>query len=187
MFLTFIAKIDQFRQVSSLATWIHRIAVNAAPMRKRCHKIADLSLDDLALPALPLERLADDLVCRARRTAPCAANPGRCSRRPLTGSIASTARSSSCARSKNFPAPPPRTSSTSVPRRQKRACTGHGSFSALSWQPISAPKPAAPATPTPVDPQKRADTLSTAGERRKKGTGPNCRTEIGLLAALEYG
>ena len=60
LFLTVIAKIDQFRQVSSLATWIHRIAVNAAPMRKRRHKIADLSLDDLALPALPLERLADD-------------------------------------------------------------------------------------------------------------------------------
>ena len=29
-------------------------------MRKRRHKIADLSLDELALPALPLERLADD-------------------------------------------------------------------------------------------------------------------------------
>ena len=77
LFLTVIAKIDQFRQVSSLATWIHRIAVNAALMRKRRHKIADLSLDDLALPALPLERLADDLVCRARRTAPCAAKLGR--------------------------------------------------------------------------------------------------------------
>ena len=49
MFLTFIAKIDQFRQVSSLATWIHRIAVNAAPMRKRRHKNSDLSLDDPAL------------------------------------------------------------------------------------------------------------------------------------------
>ena len=50
VFLTVIAKIDQFRQVSSLATWIHRIAVNAALMRKRRHKNADLSLDDLALP-----------------------------------------------------------------------------------------------------------------------------------------
>ncbi len=60
VFLTVIAKIDQFRQVSSLATWIHRIAVNAALMRKRRHKNADLSLDDLALPTLPLERPAGD-------------------------------------------------------------------------------------------------------------------------------
>ena len=60
VFLTVIAKIDQFRQVSSLATWIHRIAVNAALMRKRRHKNADLSLDDLALSTLPLERPAGD-------------------------------------------------------------------------------------------------------------------------------
>ena len=46
VFLTVFAKIDQFRQVSSLATWIHRIAVNAALMRKRRQKTADISLDE---------------------------------------------------------------------------------------------------------------------------------------------
>ena len=76
VFLTVIAKIDQFRQVSSLATWIHRIAVNAALMRKRRHKNADLSLDDLALPTLPLERPAGDLACRARRPRPAQRSPG---------------------------------------------------------------------------------------------------------------
>ncbi|HIG53661.1 MAG TPA: hypothetical protein EYQ18_06715 [Candidatus Handelsmanbacteria bacterium] len=35
VFLTVCAKIDPFRQVSSLATWIHPIAVNTALMRKR--------------------------------------------------------------------------------------------------------------------------------------------------------
>lgn len=50
VFLTVFAKIDQFRQVSSLATWIHRIAVNAALMRKRRQKTTDISLDDDAMP-----------------------------------------------------------------------------------------------------------------------------------------
>ena len=76
VFLTVISKIDQFRQVSSLATSIHRIAVNAAPMRKRRHKIDDLSLDDLALPALPLERLADDWSAAPEGPRPAQRNPG---------------------------------------------------------------------------------------------------------------
>ena len=77
MFLTFIAKIDPFRQVSSLASWIHRIAVTAALMRKRRHNNADLSTRRSRPARAAPGKTSGRLVCRARRTAPCAAKPGR--------------------------------------------------------------------------------------------------------------
>ena len=52
VFLTLFEKIDVFRGESSLSTWIHRIAVNAALMHKRRHKTRTaitLSLEE-ALP-----------------------------------------------------------------------------------------------------------------------------------------
>ncbi len=51
VFLSVFQKIDRFRGDSSLSTWIHRIAVNTALMRRRRHKPGvDVPLDDV-LPA----------------------------------------------------------------------------------------------------------------------------------------
>ena len=51
VFLSVFEKIDRFRGDSSLSTWIHRIAVNTALMRRRRHKPGvDVPLDDV-LPA----------------------------------------------------------------------------------------------------------------------------------------
>ncbi|NKB68750.1 MAG: sigma-70 family RNA polymerase sigma factor [Candidatus Latescibacteria bacterium] len=51
VFLTVFEKIDRFREEASFSTWIHRIAVNAALMRRRKLKPGvDISLDDV-LPA----------------------------------------------------------------------------------------------------------------------------------------
>ena len=51
VFLTVFEKIDRFRGEASFSTWIHRIAVNAALMRRRKLKPGvDVSLDDV-LPA----------------------------------------------------------------------------------------------------------------------------------------
>lgn len=48
VFLTVFEKIDQFRGESRFSTWIHRIAVNAALMRKRRDRTgADVSLEEL--------------------------------------------------------------------------------------------------------------------------------------------
>ena len=52
VFSTIFEKIAGFRGESSLATWIHRIAVNAALLRKRRDKSgASVSLDETALAA----------------------------------------------------------------------------------------------------------------------------------------
>ena len=51
VFLSVFKKIDRFRGDSSLSTWIHRVAVNTALMRRRRHKPGvDVPLDDV-LPA----------------------------------------------------------------------------------------------------------------------------------------
>jgi len=51
VFLAVFEKIERFRGDSSFFTWVHRIAVNAALMRKRRDKSAlDVPLDDV-LPA----------------------------------------------------------------------------------------------------------------------------------------
>ena len=51
VFLSVFEKIDRLRGDSSLSTWIHRIAINTALMRRRRHKPGvDVPLDDV-LPA----------------------------------------------------------------------------------------------------------------------------------------
>jgi len=55
VFMTIFAKIDQFREEASFSTWIHRIAVNAALMRKRRERpTVDLPLEDV-LPDVDAE------------------------------------------------------------------------------------------------------------------------------------
>ncbi len=58
VFMTIFGKIEQFRHVSSLGTWIHRIAINAALMRRRRQKRVELGLDE-ALPAFEERGYAD--------------------------------------------------------------------------------------------------------------------------------
>jgi len=48
VFMTIFDKIDQFREEASFSTWIHRIAVNAALMRKRRERsMVDLPLEEI--------------------------------------------------------------------------------------------------------------------------------------------
>jgi len=59
VFLGLFRKIGSFRGESSLSTWLHRIAVNAALMHLRRKRPADVSTDGLDADTLPALAISD--------------------------------------------------------------------------------------------------------------------------------
>jgi len=62
VFLSLFRKIGSFRGESTLSTWLHRVAVNAALMHLRRKRPADVSTDELDADTLPALAISDNTI-----------------------------------------------------------------------------------------------------------------------------
>ena len=62
VFLSLFRKIGSFRGDSSLSTWLHRVAVNAALMHLRRKRPTDVSTDELDADTLPALAISDGTI-----------------------------------------------------------------------------------------------------------------------------